>query len=1181
MLPKNFKKIVTTLAVCVVVLTLCQPAFSQGNLGRLMGTVTDQTGGVIAGASVSVVDVQRGVSRTLVTDDSGDYSAPSLIPGQYELRVEAAGFNKFNRQNIIIEVGQELRVDASLTPGSQTQTVTVTESVPDITTTNATLGGVIENQTLTELPLSGRNYLHLLDDKPGVQMKPGGGPNSYTSNGQRNAANGYMVDGLFSGNVNTGASAVLGGGSGAGGPEQANVLPVDGIQEINVMQDPKSEYGPRPGAYINIGMKSGTNSFHGTAYGFGRNQTLEARNAFLTTKQPTSVEQWGASLGGPIKKDKIFFFTNFEKQNFAIAAAKTATVPTSAPGFGSGQSFPDAIAANNLAGITVSPLSLALAGCTNPATRPTNGALIPCDANKGLFGNSQSGANPTSDVLAFPVIGGSNNVIAKIDYSLNDKNAIHGEYVYGDGKPIGQSGTRIQPYWRGPYHIRSQVVRAAWVWTPNSAWVNEARFGYDRLLQNAQPGDCFPQQFGSPDYGSLGFVSGVAQCGLGSITITGFTALGSGLGSSSLPAYFQGEDAVSRTLGKHVFKLGGGIRSYDWNGGNYSGLSGTIAFTTLQNFIAGIPNPSSTANSILVGNPNENLTWKSYWGFLQDDWRITPRITLNLGLRYDYEAPMREAHNNLGGFDPTAATGLFQQSSSRSLWNPSKKDFAPRVGIAWDVTGKATTVVRAGGGVFYEPFITQVVSTQETAWTVPTGATLVLANGTKVAGPGTLQNGTISGTSLATSIQNNWALNTPVFGTIPTTASVSCGNGIAATAPGTGTNPAVCNLGVVDPGLKMAMVGEWNFGIQRAITSTITVDIGYVGAHGEWGTGALDPNQPTPGVKTNEQQRRPYYNQFPYLGQISTEYSIDRSNYNSLQASMRKRVSKGLSLTAGYTFGHGLDIHSLDGTANPKSVMDSTHPELDYGSGDFDYRQRFTMTGTYLIPGKKSPLQLLEGWQLNSTLNILSGVPVGAFDTASDLSGTGEQDDRWSIVGNARDFTEGTTAMLPCWGVTGSTFGKTQGCTPVTNIAAMPQACQNAAVALPVNPNVPGSDPNSTGLKALGNFGCYMTGNTVIVPPAQGTFGNMARNVLRGQRLRVWDMSVAKNWKIKERFTAQFRVECFNIINAVNYAANGGTNPATPSTFGVSPGTPDVVNSAPVFGTGGPRKIQLGAKLIF
>ena len=1072
----------------------------------------------------------------------------------------------------------------------------VTETVPDITTTNATLGGVIENQSLTELPLSGRNYLHLLDDKPGVQMKPGGGPNSYTSNGQRNAANGYMVDGLFSGNVNTGASAVLGGGSGAGGPEQANVLPVDGIQEINIMQDPKSEYGPRPGAYINIGIKSGTNSLHGTGYGFGRDQDLEARNAFLTTKQPTSVEQWGASLGGPIKKDKLFFFTNFEKQNFSIAAAKTATIPTTAAGLGTSGSFPDAIAAMNAAHVPVSQLSLNLAGCKNPTPLSSSSQAISCNAASGLFGNA---ASNISDVLAFPVIGGSNNVIAKLDYSLNDKNAIHGEYVYGDGKPIGQSGTRVQPYWRGPYHIRSQVARVAWVWTPNSSWVNEARFGYDRLLQSAQPGDCFPQEFDSPNYASLGYVSGVSQCGLGSITISGFTGLGSGLGSVSLPAYFQGEDAVSRTLGKHVFKFGAGIRSYEWTGGSFSGLSGTIAFanatvgssalTPLQAFLAGIPNSSATANNILVGNPNENLSWKSYWGFVQDDWRLTSKITLNLGLRYDYEAPMREANNNAGGFDPTSATGLFQQSSSRSLWNPSKTDFGPRLGIAWDVTGKATTVVRAGGGVFYEPFVTQLSTSQETAWATPTGATLVLANGTKIPGPGNLLNGTVSGASLASLIQTNWqanntSLGTPIFGSIPSSPSLSCGNGVA-------PNPAVCNLGVVNPNIRMAIVGEWNFGIQRAISNSLTLDVSYVGNHGAWGTGALDQNQPTPGVKANEQQRRPYYSQFPYLGQISTEYSVDYSNYNALQVSLRKRVSHGLSLTGGYTYGHALDIHSLDGTANPKGVMDSTHPGLDYGDSDYDYRQRFTMTGTYLIPGKKTRGQMLEGWQLNSALNILTGVPVGAFDTTSDLSGTGEQDDRWDMFGNPHNFTVGTPAMLPCYGIATSTFGKTTGCTPVAvpsgattaaqKVANMPAACITAAASLPVNPSVPASDPNATGLASLSNFGCYIAGSTVIVPPAQGTFGNMARNALRGQRLRVWDVSLAKNWKIKERFTAQFRVECFNVINAVNYAGNGGTNPATPSTFGVSPGTPDVVNSAPVFGTGGPRKIQLGAKLIF
>ena len=259
-----------------------------------------------------------------------------------------------------------MRVDVSLNVGAQTQTVTVTETVPDITTTNATLGGVIENQSLTELPLSGRNYLHLLDDKPGIQMKPGGGPNSYTSNGQRNAANGYMVDGLFSGNVNTGASAVLGGGSGAGGPEQANVLPVDGIQEINIMQNPKSEYGPRPGAYINIGIKSGTNSLHGTGTDLAAIRISRRGTLSSPLNSPPALNSGAPALGGPIKKDKLFFFTNFEKQNFSIAAAKTATIPTTAAGLGTSGSFPDAIAAMNAAHIAVSQLSLNMAGCKNP-----------------------------------------------------------------------------------------------------------------------------------------------------------------------------------------------------------------------------------------------------------------------------------------------------------------------------------------------------------------------------------------------------------------------------------------------------------------------------------------------------------------------------------------------------------------------------------------------------------------------------------------------------------------------------------------------------------------------------------------------------------------------------------------------------------------------------------------------
>jgi len=876
-------------------------------------------------------------------------------------------------------------------------------------------------------------------------------------------------------------------------------------------------------------------------------------------------------------------------QRFSIAAAKTPFEPTTVAGLGAANSFPDAIAAMNAAHVAVSPLSLALAGCTN-------GAAITCNAANGIFGNS-SGA--IAEVVAFPVIGDSNNIISKVDYTLNDKNAIHGEYAEGGGKPIGQGGTQAQPYWRGLFDIRSQVVRGMWIWAPSSAWVNEARIGYDRLLSDVEPADCTPGTFGAPNYASLGFVTGVPLCGLGTLSLgSPFTNLGSGLGTNTLTQYFSGQDAVTHTVGKHVFKFGGGIRSNDWDGGAFSALRGTIAFkataitglpnaTSLEAFLAGIPSSTAGANSLVVGNPVEDDTWRSYSAFVQDDWRIAPRVTLNLGLRYDYEAPMREANNNLGGFDPTSPTGLFQQSSSRSLWSPSKTDFAPRLGVAWDITGKGTTVLRIGGGVFYEPFITQLIASQETAYATPTGATLVQANGTSTSGPGNLENGTISVNS--SFIQNNWALNKPIFGTLATGGTLSCGNGLSG-------NPSPCALTVVDPGLKMQIVGEWSFGIQHAITNSITLDVSYVGNHSDWGTGALDVNQPTPGTTAGEQQRRPY-SQFPYLGSISTEFSNEFGNYNALQASVTKRISHGLSFTSGYTWGHALDIHSLDGAATPKGVMDSTRPDLDYGSSDYDYRQRFTITGTYLIPGKKSPGQILQGWQLNSALNILAGAPMDAYDTTSDLSGTGEANDRWNLFGNPGNFKVGLPGTLPCYGVAGSKFASAGACTIVplpsgatasspaaTKVANLPQACVNAASGLPTNPSVPANDPDATGLAALANYGCYMVNGSVIVPPAQGTYGNMARNVLRGQTLRIWDLSLSKNWTIRERLTAQFRVECFNVINVVNYAIptpGTNTNPASPSSFGVSPGTPDIVNGAPVFGTGGPHKIQLGAKFIF
>jgi outer membrane receptor protein involved in Fe transport len=1187
----------------LAVLALVVPAWSQGNYGRILGVVTDQAGGAVVGASVTVLDVARGAARTLVTDSGGEYSAPGLIPGKYEVTVEAMGFTKFDRQNITVEVGQDVRADASLMVGAQTQTVTVTEEAPSITTTNAVLGAEIENRALTELPLNGRNYLHLLMDSPGVQMKPGGGPDSYTSNGNRSVANAYMIDGLFSTNENDGGSPDIGGGAGNAGPEQATLMPIDAVQEINVMEDPKAEYGYHSGAFVNIGLKSGTNDFHGTAYAYGRDSALEATNAFLTpaTKQIDAVEQWGGSIGGPIKKDKIFFFSNFEHQYFTIQPAKSGAAPTtsdlgetslaSATG-----SLPDAIAAMNAAGVPLSQLSLNIAGCTNPSTHPTTAAGITCNVSNGLFGNL---ANVTSETLDFPVIGGSNNDVTKIDYTLNNTNAIHGEFLFGNGDPIAQSGTVLEPWWRGQYHIRAQVAREMWVWSPNSSWVNEARFGYDRVTQNANSGDCYPQQFGSPNYVSLGLVSGASVCGIPSISISGFTNLGTTLGATGTPTYFQGEDAVSRTVGKHILKFGGGVRSFDFLVASFGSQRGTISFasatdgaaklTALEAFLAGIPNSSSTASSIAVGNPNENFTWWSYYGFAQDDWRITQRITLNLGLRYEYETPMRSVNNQAGGFDPTTPSGLFQQTSSRSLWSSSPNDWGPRVGVAWDVNGNGRTVVRAGGGVFYNSFAGRYIGSLAPAYLVPTGGSLHLANGSAIQGPGNMQNGTIAITPAT--LQTNWQLNntvpgSPLFGSVPTTSTIACGDGLTG-------QPSPCSLTLNAPNLRPAMAGEWNLDIQRAITNSMTLTVGYVGNKGVNETTLEDINQPTPGVKSvtgcatclTEQQRRPYYSQFPYLGQINEWAPIISSNYNALQASVRERVTKGFSFTAGYTWGHNLDGHSEeDGT--PKNLMNSTNPQADYGDADFDYRNRFTLTGTYLLPGKKSPAQMLEGWQVNWGINVVSALVYNPYDPTSDLSGTGELADRWDIVGNIKDFSGyGQRTPMPCYGIASSTFGATPNCTSVASLAQMPAQCVSAAAGLPTNPSVPSTDPNATGLEALSNFGCYMVNGSVIVPPAQGTFGDIPRNAFRGQGEHYLDLSITKNWNIKERVTAQFRAEMFNVLNVVNYAApaNGGTTSAyaSPALFGTSGGTPDVANGAPVFGTAGPRKIQLGAKFIF
>ena len=1154
--------------------TFSLPLAAQLNLGRIFGGITDESGGAIVDATVTVLDVQRGVTRPLVTDSAGQYSAPSLQPGTYTVRVEAKGFKTIDRSDIAVGVGQDIRIDLTLQPGEQTQTVTVTGAVPQVNTTNAQLGGTIENQEINELPINGRQYTHLLDYHPGILAKPGAGSQGFLSNGGRPEAQVWMLDGLYNVNIYNASSPVIGGATAAAGPDQATILPIDAIQEVNVIENPKAEYGWKPGAIVNIGLKSGTNSIHGTAFAFGRNDAMDARNPFLASiqaKAAVELEQWGGSIGGPIKKDKLFYFGAFEAQNYTFGNPKLVQIPTSASGAGTGSSFPDAIAAIKKLGLTPNTLSLNLAGCT------ASGA---CNAANGIFGNAGA---LQADPIALLISGGSHNFIAKTDYHINDHNSLNGEFVYGLGNFLYPSSA-IQQYWEiGLKDQIAEVARAVWAWTPNANWVNEARLGIEHSNASANIAEC-GASVGQPNYAALGFTTGLPQnppaCGFPVITITGFSSLGqSGPISGNNFNTYEGSDSVSYTRGRHLFKFGGELRHSSWTGASYTAIRGTLSFgsvsafsgaTPLEDFLMGTP-ASGTA---LFGDPLRTVSVNAYSAFIQDDWRVTSRLTANLGLRYEYEPPITASNNLIGNFNPRAPEGLVQETSSTNVYNGDKNNFAPRLGLAWDLTGKGTTVVRAGAGVVYTTTaLLNLLSSPQgaTLSTIPTGFTFVQPNGTRVAGPGNIN----VGTGAFTSSQLQWAPNAPIFGT--SAASLACGNGLgsvnpnAATGPTNPGNPAPCALHVLNPNFLQGYVTTWTLGVQHAFTNNLSLDLSYVGNHGTKLASVIDLNQPAPGAKNGgtapssgaEQIRRPYYSQFPYYSQIFYYSGNENSNYNGLQAALTQRTSHGLSFTVGYTFAHALDVQSTDTANGSPAVMNSNDPNLDYGAASWDVRHHLTVTTTYVIPGKKSPGQILEGWQLNSAVTLLSAFPWNAYDAASDISGTGELLDRWYLSGNPGDFTPGGRTPIPCFGA--------KGCT-----AAIPAACTTAAASVPTGPT------GQTGLQALAALGCYMEGSSVIVPATQGTFGTMGRDVLRGKGFSEWDTSISKNTKLfKERLTAQFRAEFFNVLNHVNYAPGGttGSSLSSPTSFGQSASTPDTAN--PVIGSGGPREIQLGLKFIF
>ena len=583
---------------------------------------------------------------------------------------------------------------------------------------------------------------------------------------------------------------------------------------------------------------------------------------------------------------------------------------------------------------------------------------------------------------------------------------------------------------------------------------------------------------------------------------------------------------------------------------------------------------------MLSGDPTRQLSNWAYAGFVQDDWRASKTLTLNLGLRYEYNTPVKEAHNLLGNFDPNL--GMVQVGKQiSSPYDGDHKNFAPRFGFAWDIYGKGNTVLRGGGGLVYETVNWQSFIAFNNSFglsSVPTGGI--------IDGAGNTAGGTITTANLTTFPNFPWD-NGPIYGDL--SQPVNCFD-------------SPCALMSVAQNLKTPYVWNWTVSLQHAFTPRLSLDLAYVGNHGSKLTGIRDINQPPVGsgwgggpggeltlclasapaydncVADNnggEESNRPFATKFPYLSNIFQMGNVYRSNYNGLQATLTARNFHGLSMVAGYTYSHSLDDVGANwdfgyGSGLPQ---DSANLGREYANSDFDVRHRLTVSLTYAIPGKKGYAQALEGWEINSIITLQSPQYWGTIDLGTDAAGTGplpvsppaNSPVRWNFFGNPSDFKSGPTG-IPFFTVGGPT--------------AMPAACTTKALALD------GGSPGAA-TAALNLFGCYAQGNSVMIPPALGQVGNMGRNTFPDSGFHNVDFSLAKNWHLGERVHAQFRAEFFNLLNHPNFAnpyggQNGfGFNDPSAGGFGCGCATPDVAAANPVVGSGGSRAVQLGLKFLF
>ncbi|MDI3255805.1 MAG: carboxypeptidase regulatory-like domain-containing protein [Bacillota bacterium] len=940
--------------VFLAVVALLGAAFlpAQVNTASLTGLVTDPSGAAIPNVTIKATNSATGYERVVQSDNAGYYSFQNLPIGQYTLRVEAAGFSTVE-ENVTLNVAEKGRRDLSLQVGSAQQTVEVQAQGQGLSPDDASIGTVIGAHTIEQTPLYLRNWDDLLRTVPGVQISrytqqsgatSAGRTGDFNVNGVHSLQNNFILDGIDN---NTFSENVQELSTEAAHPS------VDVIAEFNIITNPYSaEYGRAPGAVVSVNTKSGTNEIHGLAYEYVRNQYFDSTDFFTKQhgqrKPENNQNQFGGSLGGPFIKNRLFGFFNYEGTRIKQGVTRTSTVPL--PNERIGDFSPATSAKIGIKYPTIYDPQTGQPFLNNqvPQTRidPVVAKLIALfpQPNVTVNGLTPETNNYFRNALAQD---NTDSYDGRVDWTPSSNDTVFARYNYSNrfrfipGYLGGLADGSSTSAW-GRQYLKNHSFVLGWthIFSPNL--VNDFRFGWVRNYAFAEQDPFALTQYAGNYVPGIPINPAVG----GGVPLTTFSgSIGAFLGSpdflpkQQVPQQYQYNDTLSLTRGTHTFKVGASLylpmrNLFQDEPGMRGDLTFNGQFTCQRNASSqcvsntGFPYADGLLGLVQSNQlTNVHFVDQRLWmlsGFFEDDWKVTPQLTLNLGLRYEFATPALNAKDQMANFDPVAGALVFARSGglkSRSLVNPNYKNFGPRIGFAYSPDQK--TVLRGGYGIYYTVFERYGSEDQLSL------------------NPPYLINKTQSAASTSTTPVMIAQQGFPSNYLDPSTINLN--------------NLTAFHIRAMNSNDPTPYVQQWSFGIQRAVGNAWTAEVDYVGTKSTHLDIIRDYNQPFiqgNTVQTTKNSSGQTVPVIPYanFGQIEYTDAIGYGNYNGLQASLKRRFQNGLSFQAAYTYSHSLDDVPEELESNSGDAPNGRNPSMWYGNSDFDFRNRVSVSYVYELP---------------------------------------------------------------------------------------------------------------------------------------------------------------------------------------------------------------------------------------